>query len=133
MPTDFDWRIGVLDRRAAVRLPLLHGRGPLADLQLEGGAQEGSLGGFEPVPLDLAPKAVLKTAVKAANLIGDGLYGVDLKQVGAQACYVIEVNDNPNIDSGIEDRVMGESLYRAVMRSFRDRIERARRSERIPL
>ena len=34
---------------------------------------------------------------KAASLIGDGLYGVDLKQTD-DGVYVIEINDNPNID-----------------------------------
>jgi glutathione synthase/RimK-type ligase-like ATP-grasp enzyme len=70
-----------------------------------------------------APREVVQTAWRAANLIGDGLYGVDLKQVpdGSSArfdggrCYVMEVNDNPNIDAGNEDSVLGPSLYREVM------------------
>ena len=36
---------------------------------------------------------------------------------------VIEVNDNPSIDSGIEDQVGGEAIYLAIMRSLRHRIE----------
>jgi glutathione synthase/RimK-type ligase-like ATP-grasp enzyme len=59
--------------------------------------------------------------VRAATLIGDGLYGVDLKQVGDR-CYVIEVNDNPNIDAGNEDSVLGEALYREVLGVFLRRI-----------
>jgi glutathione synthase/RimK-type ligase-like ATP-grasp enzyme len=59
--------------------------------------------------------------VRAANLIGDGLYGVDLKQVGRE-CYVIEVNDNPNIDAGTEDAVLKDALYREVMGVFLRRI-----------
>jgi glutathione synthase/RimK-type ligase-like ATP-grasp enzyme len=65
---------------------------------------------------------VLDTALKAANLIGDGLYGVDLKQVGKKV-YVIEVNDNPNIDAGMEDKIIKDELYRIVMKSFVKRIE----------
>jgi len=44
-----------------------------------------------PVPKTLlihcgeAPDVVVRTAVRAANLIGDGLYGVDLKQDGQNA------------------------------------------------
>jgi len=68
------------------------------------------------------PKPVLDTALKAANLIGDGLYGVDLKQVGKKV-YVIEVNDNPNIDAGMEDQILKDELYLTVMRSFIRRIE----------
>ena len=48
---------------------------------------------------------LLRIALKAANLIGDGFYGVDLKQVGNRY-YVMEVNDNPNVDAGNEDGVL---------------------------
>jgi len=65
---------------------------------------------------------VLNTALKAANLIGDGLYGVDLKFVGKKV-YVIEVNDNPNIDAGMEDLILKDELYQTVIKSFIRRIE----------
>ena len=32
--------------------------------------------------------------------------------------YVIEVNDNPNIDFGIEDQVIGDTLYQQIMSVF---------------
>lgn len=57
-----------------------------------------------------APPQVVRTAVRAAGLIGDGLYGVDLKQVGRRCC-VNEVNDNPSIDAGVEDSVLRGALY----------------------
>jgi glutathione synthase/RimK-type ligase-like ATP-grasp enzyme len=68
-----------------------------------------------------APAVVVNTAVRAANLIGDGFYGVDLKQVGDR-CYVIEVNDNPNVDAGNEDGVLKDALYREIMGVFLRRI-----------
>ncbi len=37
--------------------------------------------------------------------------------------HVIEVNDNPNIDAGLEDRILKDELYLTVMRSFVTRIE----------
>jgi len=37
---------------------------------------------------------------------------------------VIEVNDNPSIDSGIEDKLLGDSLYAAVIEVFLRRMER---------
>ncbi|MBS1146889.1 MAG: glutathione synthase/ribosomal protein modification enzyme (glutaminyl transferase), partial [Proteobacteria bacterium] len=64
----------------------------------------------------------VKIALKAANLIGDGLYGVDIKQVGGR-CYIIEVSDNPNVDAGNEDGVLKDALYREIMGSFVRRIE----------
>ena len=74
------------------------------------------------VPFEDVPEPLLNTALKAANLIGDGLYGVDLKQVGKKV-YVIEINDNPNIDAGMEDKILKDELYLAVMQYFVRRIE----------
>jgi glutathione synthase/RimK-type ligase-like ATP-grasp enzyme len=76
----------------------------------------------ETVPLGEVPSTVIKTAVKAASLIGDGLYGVDLKMLNGEV-YVIEINDNPNIDAGIEDHVLKEELYGRIIRSLINRIE----------
>ncbi len=72
--------------------------------------------------MEEAPKEVIRIALKSANLIGDGFYGVDVKQVGNR-CYVIEVNDNPNVDAGNEDGVLKGALYREVMSVFLKRIE----------
>ena len=74
---------------------------------------------------DVPPK-VMKTALKAAGLIGKGLYGVDLKQSGNQV-YVIEVNDNPSIDAGLEDEVLKDELYRRIMATFLERIEKGKK------
>jgi glutathione synthase/RimK-type ligase-like ATP-grasp enzyme len=60
---------------------------------------------------------VVKLAARAARLIGDGLYGVDLKVVRGKP-VVIEINDNPNIDAGVEDAALGDELYRRVMQHF---------------
>jgi glutathione synthase/RimK-type ligase-like ATP-grasp enzyme len=73
-----------------------------------------------------APEIVVRTAVRAANLIGDGLYGVDLKQ-DDQQCYVMEVNDNPNLDADNEDGVLKDALYREVMGVFLRRIHERKR------
>jgi glutathione synthase/RimK-type ligase-like ATP-grasp enzyme len=44
-------------------------------------------------------KAFLQLGIDAANAIGRGLYGVDIKNNNGDA-YVIEVNDNPSLESG---------------------------------
>ena len=72
-----------------------------------------------------APEIVVKTAVKAAGLIGNGFYGVDLKQT-TKGVVVIEINDNPNIDHGIEDAVLKEDLYRRIIEDFVWRLDRKR-------
>jgi hypothetical protein len=37
--------------------------------------------------------------------------------------YIIEVNDNPNIDAGTEDKVLKEKLYDAIMEVILNRIK----------
>jgi glutathione synthase/RimK-type ligase-like ATP-grasp enzyme len=73
-----------------------------------------------------APDSVVRIALRAANLIGDGLYGVDIKESGGK-CYVMEINDNPNIDAGNEDAVLKDALYRDLIGVFMRRIREKRR------
>jgi glutathione synthase/RimK-type ligase-like ATP-grasp enzyme len=125
LPTQFDWRVGVFDRRPLFVCKYFMARGHWQVVKRESGRKlEGST-----VALSVgeAPEFVVRTAVRAANLIGDGLYGVDLKQDGAQ-CYVMEVNDNPNLDAGNEDGVLKDALYREVMGVFLRRIQGRRRA-----
>ncbi|HET6323512.1 MAG TPA: hypothetical protein VFG04_02335, partial [Planctomycetaceae bacterium] len=82
-------------------------------------------GKSETIPVELAPRRAVGAALKAANLIGDGLYGVDVKESNKKF-YVIEVNDNPNIDVGVEDAVLRDEIYNRVMEVFLDRIERSK-------
>jgi glutathione synthase/RimK-type ligase-like ATP-grasp enzyme len=128
LQTDFDWRIGVLDRKAiyAAKYFMARKHWQIISNQADGGAAYGKV---EAVPLELVPTAVVRTAVKAASLIGDSLYGVDVKQVGRQAC-VIEVNDNPSIDAGYEDVLLKDSLYDRVIEHFVAKLDR--RKERRP-
>ena len=67
-------------------------------------------------------------AKKSADLIGDGLYGVDLKQIGNRV-MVIEVNDNPTIDNNQEDTLLKDELYLTIMRSMLKRIERRKNKQ----
>jgi glutathione synthase/RimK-type ligase-like ATP-grasp enzyme len=71
----------------------------------------------------------MKTALKAADLIGDGLYGVDLKETPAGP-VVIEVNDNPSLDAGVEDKVLGDQLYARLIGEFVARLDRRRSGKR---
>jgi hypothetical protein len=99
----------------------------LADLQPRGGHQADTGGGFETLPISAVPPAGgAQARHERANLIGDGLYGVDVKQFGDRA-VVIEVNDNPSIDEGVEDAYLGEDLYRRIMEEFLRRLERKER------
>lgn len=55
--------------------------------------------GVESVPFAKVPQHVIQLGIDAANAIGHGLYGVDIKNNNGDA-YVIEVNDNPSLESG---------------------------------
>src|SRR3546814_15811179 len=80
-------------------------------------------GGHETLDVKDVPTAVLSVAVQAARAVGSSLYGVDLKQFGKRV-KVIEVNDNPNIDHGVEDLVLKDVIYEKI------KIGRASRRER---
>ncbi|WP_151447141.1 RimK-like ATPgrasp N-terminal domain-containing protein [Lacisediminimonas profundi] len=121
LPTDFDWRIGILDHRLLFACRYHMAPGHWQVIKHEGDSRY-SEGLAEAVPLDQVPPDVVSLALAAASLIGDGFYGVDLKQRGGQS-YVIEVNDNPNVDAGNEDGVLGDALYRQVVGVIRARIE----------
>ncbi|MCM2971509.1 RimK family protein [Larsenimonas suaedae] len=119
MPTDYDWRVGILDGEVLFVSRYYMARGHWQIYDHSSGRTRS--GGFETIdPVD-APTAVLSAALKAARLIGRGLYGVDLKQQ-AERVVVIEVNDNPNLDAGIEDVVLGPALYERVMQVFLNRM-----------
>lgn len=84
-------------------------------------------GGFDTLPTFEVPKAVLQAALKATKSIGDGFYGVDIKEHNGKA-YVIEVNDNPNVDNRVEDQYLGSELYMLIMQEFVRRIEESKRA-----
>ena len=78
IPTEFDWRIGVLDRRAiyACRYDMVRNHWQIYDHT----RKRGSSGDSVTLPTFEVPRPVLDAAVKACRVVGDGLYGVDLKQ-----------------------------------------------------
>jgi len=88
-----------------------------------GGEGQVTEGGARTLAVEDAPPAVVETALRAASLIGDGLYGVDLKET-PKGIVVIEVNDNPSIDAGVEDLVLKDALYGAIIEYFVDRLDR---------
>jgi hypothetical protein len=46
-----------------------------------------------------------------------------------RAVVVIEVNDNPNMDAGIEDAYLQDDLYSLVLEEFVRRLELKRRGQ----
>ncbi len=118
--TDFDWRIGIFNNKAlyACRYYMVKNHWQIYRY----GSSRIDSGSFATLPTFEVPKAVLDAALKATQPIGNGLYGVDVKEKDGKG-YVIEVNDNPNIDSGIEDKYLGDELYRLIMTELLRRME----------
>ncbi|MCL5261568.1 MAG: RimK family protein [Gammaproteobacteria bacterium] len=123
MPTDYDWRIGVLDKQPlfACKYYMAEGHWQILDWhgQKNGIAKDGKVEAF---PVQHVPEHIIKIALRAANLVGDGFYGVDIKEKNGKA-FVVEINDNPTIDAGDEDAVLKDKLYLTIMRSLLNRIK----------
>ena len=122
--TDYDWRIGILNNQPIFASKYMMARG---HWQIINHAKKGEpdQGGFETVEIDAVPPSILKAALAAAAPIGNGLYGVDAKLIGDRA-VVIEVNDNPNLDAGVEDKLLKDELWRIILNDFIRRIEAVR-------
>lgn len=120
MPTDFDWRIGVLNGRPlyACRYYMAAGHWQIYNHS----SKRNFSGGFESLPTFEVPRPVIDVALSACRVVGDGFYGVDIKENDGRA-FVIEVNDNPSIEHKIEDASIGEELYMQVMSEFLRRLE----------
>ena len=123
--TDFDWRVGVL-----AGSPLFACRYVIPDetfkiLAVVNGEMRYCR--VEPVPVAEAPAEVVRAALDAANAVGEGLYGVDLKVAGGRT-LVIEVNDNPTINAEQEDRFAPDVFERIVRHLLEERRPAASRT-----
>jgi len=121
LPTDFDWRIGVVGGEAlyACRYFMSRNHWQIYNHKAKGSDKEGD---SDCVPLVEVPEVVRGAALKACSLMGDGFYGVDIKHIDGKA-LVIEVNDNPSVDAGVEDELIGDELYLTVMRHFVNKLD----------
>jgi glutathione synthase/RimK-type ligase-like ATP-grasp enzyme len=97
----YDWRVGVLDGKLLYACKYTI---PSDTFKIQASVN-GHLVycGVESVSPEKVPPQVINLGIDAANAIGRGLYGVDIKNNNGDA-YVIEVNDNPSIESGEDDR-----------------------------
>ena len=121
LPTAFDWRVGVLAGKPLYVCKYYMAEHHWQIYNKKAKSEDDKWGMTETLRIEDAPPAVIKTAVDAAKLIGNSLYGVDIKEINGVPC-IIEVNDNPSLDAGIEDEVLGMELYTAILKEFRDRI-----------
>jgi glutathione synthase/RimK-type ligase-like ATP-grasp enzyme len=120
MPTQFDWRVGVLDGEPLFVCQYQMARGHWQIIKHgPNGAEEGR---FRTLALADTPAKVIEVALRAARAIGNGFYGVDIKEAG-EAIAVIEVNDNPNLEHGVEDQVVKDEVWSRILQWFIKRID----------
>jgi glutathione synthase/RimK-type ligase-like ATP-grasp enzyme len=121
MPTEFDWRVGVLagEPLFVCQYRMARGHWQIIKHGANGNAREG---GWKTFDLAQAPAEVIDLAVRAAKPIGQGFYGVDLKQTD-NGIVVMEVNDNPNLDHGVEDSVGKDEVWVKLLKWFIERFE----------
>ena len=119
--TDFDWRVGILNRTPIFVCQYFMSK---KHWQIVNHGPGGRVteGAWKVWQVGDAPNEVVSAALNAANLIGDGLYGVDVKQ-NEDGVYVIEVNDNPNLEAGVEDAYLKSELYSLMIRDFVRRLD----------
>jgi len=121
LPTEFDWRVGVLagEPLFVCQYRMARGHWQIVKHGADGSSREG---GFRTFELDQAPRGLMDIATRAARPIGEGFYGVDVKQTD-QGFVVMEVNDNPNLEHGIEDQVGKDEIWTKLLRWFIERFE----------
>jgi len=106
----FDWRIGVLNGELLYACRYI--------IPSETFKIQASVNGHivycdvESVPANQVPSGVLDLGIKAGKAIGNGMYGVDIKESNGKL-YVIEVNDNPSLEGG-EDAHYPDMFHKII-------------------
>lgn len=125
LQSEYDWRIGVLNNEIiyACKYYMAKDHWQIINWSTN---QDGDFNTFN---IKDVPKKVKDIALKSTSLIGNGLYGVDIKLIN-DIPYIIEINDNPNIDHGIEDLVGGFEIYEKIINYLFTSIDRERNINR---
>jgi glutathione synthase/RimK-type ligase-like ATP-grasp enzyme len=102
VPTAFDWRVGVLNGKVLYVCKYMVPKGRWKHGAKRRGKPSFVWGRTISLKRENAPMKLKETALKACEVVGHGLYGVDIKEVNGNY-IVVEVNDNPSIYAGHED------------------------------
>jgi glutathione synthase/RimK-type ligase-like ATP-grasp enzyme len=102
MPTPFDWRVGVLNGEVLYVCKYMMRKGRWKHGSKLRGKPRYVWGRTVSLRNDHSPLRLRETALRACEIIGHGLYGVDVKEINGEY-IVVEVNDNPSIYAGFED------------------------------
>ena len=121
--SEYDWRIGILDDKAFYACRYYMAKDHWQIYNWDAKIKDDQDGNADCLPIEKVPKEILSVALKSAKLMGKGLYGIDVKEVNGKP-LVIEINDNPNIDFGVEDRFYGDQVYIDILSALKNRLEK---------
>lgn len=121
--SEYDWRIGILDDQPFYACRYYMAKDHWQIYNWDADKKDDQDGNADCLPIEKVPKKILEAALKSAKLMGPGLYGIDVKEVNGKA-LVIEINDNPNIDFGVEDAYYGDEVYIKILSALKDRLEK---------
>ncbi len=122
-PSEYDWRIGILDNKVFYACRYYMAKDHWQIYNWEAGEKDDQDGNADCLAIEDVPKKILTAALKSAKIMGKGLFGIDIKEVDGQP-MVIEINDNPNIDFGVEDGYYGEKIYSEIIGGLKNRLEK---------
>lgn len=122
-PSEYDWRIGILDDKPLYACRYYMAKGHWQIYNWDAEKKKDQDGNADCLPIEKVPANILEVALKSAKLMGKGLYGIDVKEVNGKP-LVIEINDNPNIDFGVEDAYYGDQIYIEILAALKSRLEK---------
>ena len=122
-PSEYDWRIGILDDKPIFACRYYMAKGHWQIYNWNAKKKDDQDGNADCLPIEKVPKKILEVALKSAKLMGKGLYGIDVKEVNGKP-LVIEINDNPNIDFGVEDAFYGDQIYIEILSALKSRLDK---------
>lgn len=128
VPTRFDWRVGILNNRViyCCQYNMVPGHWQVIKHKDDGTYIDGSYITIKP---SMWPADICSLAIHASACVGTGLYGVDIKET-KRGPLVIEVNDNPSIDTGEEDKY--GNVWEAILEHFRRLVSKGERLHYVP-
>ena len=121
-PSDYDWRIGIINDEAFYACKYYMAKDHWQIYNWGAKKKDDKDGNADCLAIEDVPKKVINMALKSAKLMGKGLYGIDIKVVNNKP-MVIEINDNPNIDFGVEDRYYGDLIYTKILNALKAGLE----------
>jgi len=118
MPSAFDWRVGVLNGEVLYVCKYMVPKGRWKHGAKRRGKPSFVWGRTISLKRENAPVKLKETALKACEVVGRGLYGVDIKEIDGDY-IVVEVNDNPSIYAGHED-LRNKDVYNKIIEYLTD-------------